>query len=1433
VTDSFTTGATYDITAATAINSDPANYTTAGINVTPKIVFNKPLNPITVNTSTFNMFLSDTGQYIPATVTQSANGTEVTITPQIPLLPNTEYHFRGCCGFQDQDGNNGNQIDLYFWTNGGKVTTGPTVTVSPLNGVTGIPLNAQVLVSVSTPIDPTTWSQNSIQLLNGATPVAGTVSLPNVQTLIFTPTSALTAGTTYTVKVNGFTDANGNAVVPSTTTFTTGSIAATGGLTLTSQSIPNGANVTNNLSPITLTFSQTLDPATVNLGTFLVTNSQNTNWGLAGAYSVNGNAVTFTPSNPYPPNATIWVYVTSGLTDVAGDAYSGSTWPLNFTTTGDTADSTPLTVLSVSPASGATNVRPDTPVSVTFNKGINPYSANGSSNSGRNALLFAGQGVQDTGGNITMSADNRTMTLNSGSLYTGTTYTIELPAGGISDPSGNTITTSGSTSKPFISTFTTGGNPATGNGGVQSEAPGNGATGVPTDTLLTLYMNRQVNASTLPGQLTVTVNGQVYAGNVQATASNYEIQFTPTVAFPSGAAVQWFLSGSVLDVNGDAFSGNSGYFYTAPVPNPAAAPVNLNNSPGYGVSNVPTNADIYLQYSLPLNNATLTSSNVYLYNNSNGTYPAVTITQPEPGVIELAPNSPLTPIGSYNYYACANGNVQGTNGVGISGSCWETYFNVAGGPDTTPGTVKIGPPNGSINVGTNVYIRMIFSKPINRAMFSSANIQITTGGNPIPGTWSFSYVSGTNDSTGAYFSPVNPLPPSSPISVSVSGVLDYAGNTFTTATSNFTTAALPDYTTPTATLDFPYGQGGIATNASFTCHYSEPMDPSSVNPSNTYIYSYVAGGNNYGTDPWTYTWSTDLTSVTMTPTTPLFANSQYYYYCGGAIDLTGNGMNATDAVFYTGNGPSSQGPTLLYANPPNGMTNVPLNNIGGPWTSILGLLFNEPVNAESLGNITLTPTGGSSLPIGVVAEWGNTIAVVDLPWALSPNTTYTFNVAGVTDISGNAASGTTTSSFTTGSTFDWIQPTVVSTVPANGVTTTGVPASVSMTMSEALDPVLITSSQFYLRYTNTQVTVPTTISISSSANPTIPTTVTLTPVSPLAESTIYDIVYWPNNWWPTDIAGNNLSNYGVEATFTTGTATAVNGACGTANGKSFSAPPTANLCSAGTASAITNPGSWTWSCNGEYSGTNASCSATVTGTPACSAQLSSLQGLWPGNDNPNDYSPNGYNGTLENGVTYALGEVGDAFSFNGSNQYVLIGEPVPTNLQIQNDFTMSAWIYVTSYPANVGSGPWQYIFGSEGPNNGLGLFLAGPVSGSYPGVPPGGIDLDIGKGSTTYSVITTTQIPLNQWVLVTATATANNPAQIYYNGVLQSAMTPSGETVWNGTVGYTGTAFAIGQYLSGNYAFTGLINDAQIYNAALTQAQVQAIYNAGSGGVCK
>ncbi len=54
----------------------------------------------------------------------------------------------------------------------------------------------------------------------------------------------------------------------------------------------------------------------------------------------------------------------------------------------------------------------------------------------------------------------------------------------------------------------------------------------------------------------------------------------------------------------------------------------------------------------------------------------------------------------------------------------------------------------------------------------------------------------------------------------------------------------------------------------------------------------------------------------------------------------------------------------------------------------------------------------------------------------------------------------------------------------------------------------------------------------------------------------------------------------------------VNGACGTDNTKTLSTTP-ANLCTTGTATAVTGTGPWSWTCTGTNGGTTASCSANI------------------------------------------------------------------------------------------------------------------------------------------------------------------------------------------------------------------------------------------------
>jgi len=112
-------------------------------------------------------------------------------------------------------------------------TFAPTVSsTNPLNGGTGV---AVITASFSEAMMVSTISTTSFTVSSGTGPVAGTVSYnAGTKMATFTPTSALTAGTTYTATITtGATDMSGNALATAHVwTFTTAMVAG-------NQAMPN------------------------------------------------------------------------------------------------------------------------------------------------------------------------------------------------------------------------------------------------------------------------------------------------------------------------------------------------------------------------------------------------------------------------------------------------------------------------------------------------------------------------------------------------------------------------------------------------------------------------------------------------------------------------------------------------------------------------------------------------------------------------------------------------------------------------------------------------------------------------------------------------------------------------------------------------------------------------------------------------------------------------------------------------------------------------------------------------------------------------------------------------------------------------------------------------------------------------------------------
>src|SRR4029077_5534700 len=98
--------------------------------------------------------------------------------------------------------------------------------------------------------------------------------------------------------------------------------------------------------------------------------------------------------------------------------------------------------------------------------------------------------------------------------------------------------------------------------------------------------------------------------------------------------------------------------------------------------------------------------------------------------------------------------------------------------------------------------------------------------------------------------------------------------------------------------------------------------------------------------------------------------------------------------FYTGAGTQTTGPSVVKASPPSGATGVAIN-------AFVQVLFNAPIDGASIAGVTLTQ-GASVVPTTATLYDGDQ-GVQLLPLTpLASNTTYTINVSGVLDITGNA-----------------------------------------------------------------------------------------------------------------------------------------------------------------------------------------------------------------------------------------------------------------------------------------------------------------------------------------------------------------------------------------------------------------------------------------------
>src|ERR1700686_315299 len=187
--------------------------------------------------------------------------------------------------------------------------------------------------------------------------------------------------------------------------------------TVISVAPPNGANGACPNTIVTATFSEGMNPSTINATTFTVTGPGATPVAGQVTYNASSNTAIFTPSSTLALNTVYTATITTGAKDLFGNALA-SNFAWSFTTGNTICQPGPPTVISVGPPNGASGVCPNTIVVATFSEAMNPLTIN------TTTFTLTGPGTTPVAGAVTYDAPSHVATFTPTNLLAlNTLYT--------------------------------------------------------------------------------------------------------------------------------------------------------------------------------------------------------------------------------------------------------------------------------------------------------------------------------------------------------------------------------------------------------------------------------------------------------------------------------------------------------------------------------------------------------------------------------------------------------------------------------------------------------------------------------------------------------------------------------------------------------------------------------------------------------------------------------------------------------------------------------------------------------------------------------------------------------------------------------------------------------------------------------------------------
>ena len=671
---------------------------------------------------------------------------------------------------------------------------------------------------------------------------------------------------------------------------------------------------------------------------------------------------------------------------------------------------------------------------------------------------------------------------------------------------------------------------------VSDRTPSSGATGVPTDADLSATFNTSLDASTVTTSTftLTTAGGAAVPATVSYDEASKTVVLNPTNPLGANASYTAKLKGGAAGIAGwgGALAADVTWSFTTGAGTP---PVVLSTNPASGDGGIPIGTAVTATFDRDMTASTLTSSSFTLTPQLGTAVPATVTYTASTDTATLTPSAPLDP--SRQYTATLTTAVKGADGTAMAATKSWTFTTADALTITTqvPAALATGVSPGAI-------ARAVFSRAVDASTLTTSTFTLTpAGGTKI--TASVSYDAATRT---ANLTPSAALQLNKVYTATVAGTVKASDGSALGADVNWTfTTASSTPAAPTVVAQSPVASAtAVATDSAITATFDRAMDPTSITAS-----SFTVKNPSNVTVAGTVSYDAPSQTARLVPTAALASGTVYTATLTTAIrSSVGTPMAATKTwTFTTADCPCSMMGTAL-APLSVGLDVVDGRSGPGPWTYELGTKFTvtktmklTAVRFHKAPGETGTHVGrvwnSAGTQVASVTFVGETASgwqkgVLNAPLTLTANATYTVSVGfntrfsmtegglaaslvngplasvadGANGVIGSSAGSFPTQSWHTSNYFvDAIVanpgtsnvPALTSRTPVSGATGIDPGTAVTATFASSLDPASVTASTFSLA-TAGGTAVPASVSYDDATK-----TATLTPTSPLANSTSY------------------------------------------------------------------------------------------------------------------------------------------------------------------------------------------------------------------------------------------------------------------------------------------------------------------------------------------